>query len=271
MISRILLLEKYIGKYGFCNLFKLIVFRFINIFCYFRVLNCYQLIDDEKLSINLYLEPISCMSGKIRATISYLDALDELHSTPMKDKMFNITCPIFFTNQEINLARVNNLYESLSYKDKKAFSLPSDNIDKIFSLILIAVSSHDVKQVSKELSVEKRRGKAIYYGITKVKKERMVIKAIVDGKNLTIELEVAGNEESSITALLAELENQLRKSFKEEDLIKNTDKFFDIRTSVRLKICPNCGRDISSDDQKKFDNGEDVCCEWCDYLIRRYF
>ncbi len=230
-----------------------------------------RLSSKEKISINLYLEPISCMSGKIRATISYLDALDKLHSKPMEDKMFNITCPIFFTNQEINLARVNNLYKLLSYKDKKAFSLPSDNLDKIFSLILVAVSSHHVKQVSKDLSVEKQEGEAIYYGITKVKKERMVIKANIDGKNRIIELEVAGNKESSITALLAELENQLRQSFKEKDLIKNEDKFFDIRTSVRLSICPNCGSSISSDDQIKFDKGEDVRCEWCDYLIRNYY
>ena len=99
----------------------------------------------------------------------------------------------------------------------------------------------------------------------------MVIKAKIDGKNLIIELEVAGNEESSTTALLAELENQLRDSFKEKDLIKNPDKFFDIRTSVRLRICPNCGSNISSEDQINFDKGEDVRCKRCDYLIRKYY
>ena len=98
----------------------------------------------------------------------------------------------------------------------------------------------------------------------------MVIKAFLDGNQQVIELEVAGNNENSITSLLAEIQNQLRTSFKENGLIKNENVFMEMKTSVILRICPHCGSEIKSEDQIKFKNGEDICCEWCKHIIFNY-
>ena len=224
----------------------------------------------EKKAISLYLEPINCMEGNIRATISYSDARNRLHTAIMKDKTINITCPIFFTPEDANPARVKSLYKSLKNKDRKRLPLPSGNETKIFSLIQSAIGSHDIKLITKEFSLEEKIGGLMYYGVTKVKQNCMVIKAFLDGKQQVIELEVAGNSEDSITSLLAEIQNQLRTSFLENELIKNQNAFMEMKTGVILRICPYCGSEIKSEDQIKYKNGEDISCEWCDHFILNY-
>lgn len=224
----------------------------------------------EKKAISLYLEPINCMEGDIRATISYTDAHNRLHTAIMKDKTINIACPIFFTTEDANPARVKSLYRSLTNKDRKRLPLPSGNLTEIFSIIQSAIGSHDIKLISKEFSLEEKIGELVYYGVTKVKQNSMVIKAFLDEKQKVIEFEVAGNNEDSITSLLAEIQNQLRTSFKENGLIKNENVFMEMKTSVILRICPHCGSEIKSDDQIKYKNGEDICCEWCKNIILNY-
>jgi tetratricopeptide (TPR) repeat protein len=229
-----------------------------------------KLNPEEKKVISLYLEPINCMEGDIRATLSYSDARNQLHTAIMKDKTINITCPIFFTTEDANPARVKSLHRSLTNKDRKILPLPSGNLTEIFALIQSAIGSHDIKLISKEFSLEEKIGELMYYGVTKVKQNSMVIKALLDGNQLVIELEVAGNSEDSITSLLAEIQNQLRTSFNEKGLIKNKNVFMEMKTSVILRICPHCGSEIKAEDQIKYKKGADIFCEWCKHFIMNY-
>ncbi|MHA1717943.1 MAG: fibronectin type III domain-containing protein [Promethearchaeota archaeon] len=224
---------------------------------------------NEKKSLNLYLEPISCMSGPINAIVSYFNALDEPKAITMRPKVIGITCPIFFTEEEANLARVESLYRQLSHKDKKILPIQKDqDLHKIFNLLLKVGGSHQIKLVSKEFSAENKYGKILYYGLTKVKKQKMVIIFMLRGKEQTIEVDVAGDNEESITALLAEIQNQIRDIFTKEKIIKSGNKFHEMKTSVILGYCPFCGADFDRDQQEEFIKGKSITCEYCDKVIR---
>jgi len=45
--------------------------------------------------------------------ISFFEVNDRPYAIPMKPKMVAITCPIFFTDIDVNLARVRNLHKKL--------------------------------------------------------------------------------------------------------------------------------------------------------------
>jgi hypothetical protein len=223
---------------------------------------------NEKKSINLYLEPISCMNGPINAFVSYFTALDEPRAITMRPKVIGITCPIFFTEEEANLARVESLYMQLSHKDKKILPIHKDqDLEKIFNLLLKVGGSHQIKLVSKDFSSENKIGKILYYGLTKVKKQKMVIIFLLNGGEQTIEVVIAGDNEETITALLAEIENQIRVIFTKERIIKSGDKFHEMKTSVVMGYCPFCGANFDTSQQEEFIKGKSITCEYCDKEI----
>ncbi len=186
----------------------------------------------------------------------------------MRPKVIGITYPLFFTEEDSNLARVESLYRQLTHKDKKILPIHKDqDLQKIFNLLLKVGGSHQIKLVSKEFSAENKYGKILYYGLTKVKKQKMVIVFLLRGVEQSIEVEIAGDNEETITALLAEIENQLRVIFTKEKVIKSGDKFHEMKTSVILGYCPFCGANFDSAQQEDFIKGNSITCEYCDKVI----
>jgi uncharacterized Zn-finger protein len=90
---------------------------------------------------------------------------------------------------------------------------------------------------------------------------------LLRGGEQTIEVEIAGDNEEAITALLAEIENQLRVIFTKEKIIKMGDKFHEMKTSVILGYCPFCGANFDSAQQEEFIKGHSITCEYCDKEI----
>ena len=88
------------------------------------------------------------------------------------------------------------------------------------------------------------------------------------GGDQTIEVEIAGDNEEAITALLAEIENQLRVIFTDEKIIRSGDKFHEMKTSVILGYCPFCGANFDSAQQEEFIKGNSITCEFCDKVIK---
>ena len=218
----------------------------------------------EKKAVSLYLEPINCMESPINATISFFDARDRPQAIPMNPKMISITCPIFFTREEANLARVKRLQRTLNHRDKKVF--PIINPEKsslIFSTVLSVLGEHDLKLVYKEYSEKDQFGEAWYYGITKVKKNRHVIYVLFDTKNKTIELDISANDEGQITAFLAEIGNGIRQRLLEHNLISYEDRFYDIGISVFSEECPYCRNRIPSELAQKYRDGTSIECTYC--------
>ncbi len=218
----------------------------------------------EKHAVSLYLEPINCMESSVNVTVSFFDAKEKPHAIPMKPKMIGISCPIFFTEDEANLARVKSLIRSLANRDKKVFPIADPTkTNLIFSSIVSVLGKFDIKLVYKEFDEENNFGEAWFYGITKVKKQRIIPYVMLDGENKVLELEVSGDEAEQITAFLAEVGDRVRKQLILEKVIKPDEKFYDMRVTVMSKFCPYCYTLISSDLVQKFLDGESIQCKNC--------
>jgi hypothetical protein len=223
---------------------------------------------NEKKTVSLYLEPINCVESHINATVSFFDAKDRPQAVPMEPKMISITCPIFFTESEANLARIKSLQRKLNHRDRKIFPIiNSEKVPLIYSSVLSVFGNYDIKLVFKEFSEKDKFGEAWFYGITKVKKNRLVMYILLDGENKTLELEVSGDSEEQITAFLAEIGNQIRQQLIKHNVITSDDKFYDIRISVLLNECPYCGGRVSPEDVQNYHDGESIKCKYCDQLI----
>ncbi|MFW9819544.1 MAG: hypothetical protein ACFFE5_08030, partial [Candidatus Thorarchaeota archaeon] len=218
----------------------------------------------EKQAVSLYLEPVNCMESSINVTVSFFDAKEKPHAIPMKPKMIGISCPIFFTEDEANLARVKSLVRSLANRDKKVFPIADPTKGNvIFSSIVSVLGKFDIKLVYKDFDEESNFGEAWFYGITKVKKQRIIPYVMLDGENKVLELEVSGDEAEQITAFLAEVSDRVRKRLILEKVIKPDEKFYDLRVTVMSKFCPYCYTLIASDLVQKFLDGESIQCKNC--------
>ncbi len=223
---------------------------------------------NEKKSISLYLEPISCMESPINATISFHDIRDKPRALIMEPKMISISCPIFFTKEEVNLARVKSLKENLIHHDKKTFPISNPkNVVMIFETILNVLGNRDIKLVSKTLSENNKYGEAWFYGTTKVRKKGHIISISVNGEKKILELEASGDDEDQITGFLADISRETREKLVNRNLISSEDRFLDMRVSIASRLCPYCLEYISKNLVEKFYNGESIKCKNCDVQI----
>jgi len=226
----------------------------------------------EKKAVSLYLEPINCMTSSINATVGFFDAKDRPQAVIMKPKKISITCPLFFTEKEANLARVKRLHKTLNHRDMKI--LPIINIEKIaliYNSAIDMLGKYDIKLIYKDFSEQEDFGEAWFYGITKVKKNKIVTNLILDGENHILELEVSGDSEEQITAFLAEIGEKIREQLIQLNIITENDKFFDIRTMISTGECPFCGSPISEEQVQIYQSGQSITCKYCQenliYLI----
>ena len=223
--------------------------------------------DDTK-SISLYLEPINCVESSINATISYFDIQNKPIAIPMKPKKISITCPIFFTEEEVNLARVKNLHNSMSHCDKKIFPIIKiDKLDSFFNAAISVLKTHDIKLINKEFIEEEKIAEAWFYGLTKVKKNRVITHIFLDGVRRIFLFEVSGDSEEQITAFLAEIGSAIREKLIDNNILSRKDKFWDINISVLSYVCPYCYSHISSEFVQKYLQGESFKCKDCGVYI----
>ncbi|MFX1568959.1 MAG: hypothetical protein ACFFCV_11405 [Promethearchaeota archaeon] len=218
----------------------------------------------EKQAVSLYLEPVNCMESSVNVTVSFLDAKEKPHAIPMRPKMIGISCPIFFTEDEANLARVKSLVRSLANRDKKVFPIGDPKKgNSIFSSLVSVLGKFDIKLIYKAYDDENNFGEAWFYGMTKVKKQRIIPYVMLDGENRVLELEVSGDEAEQITAFLAEVSDRMRKKLILEKIIKPDEKFYDMRITVMSHFCPYCYTLISNELVQKFLSGDSIQCENC--------
>ncbi len=223
----------------------------------------------EKKSISLWLEPTQCLKSPVNATISFHDAKDKPQAITMNPKEISIECPLFFTESEANLAKVKSRHRSLKHCDRKLF--PIIDLGKLYLIylsVLDALGKHHIKLVYKEFSEKDKFGEAWYYGITKVKNNQIIIHFLLNGDNHTLELETSGDSEQQITALLAEVGNDIRRELKNKKLITSGEQFYDIKISIFSNKCPYCGGKIPPELVEKYRCGDSINCLYCKkYLI----
>jgi predicted GH43/DUF377 family glycosyl hydrolase len=177
----------------------------------------------EKKTVAYYLDPLICQESDIDGTSSFKDAEGNFGTVTMKRRRADIVCPIFFTEENANTAMLKRLiHEELKESDSKLFTIPKMlSAPDAFALGKEVIRGHDVRFVREFVEDEEGqpyRAEAWYYGVTKVKKDKMVIRTSIWEDRKTIEFFVAAGRIESITGLLAELGQNLNKSLKDKYL-----------------------------------------------------
>ena len=225
---------------------------------------------EEKKVISLYLEPINCMESPINATVIFSDAKDNPQAITMKPKMISISCPMFFTEESVNLARVKNLHLKLSHRDIKVFPIKNPkNTSILYELIVSTLENHHIKLIFKVFSEKDKFGEAWYYGLTKKTENRVITHIKLNSKDKLLEFEVSGDNEEQITSFLAEIGNELRQQLIKKKIISSEDNFYDINVSVLNCECPFCVEPFSVGLVQKFNEGKSIKCKSCGTEIIR--
>jgi len=174
----------------------------------------------EKKTVAYYLDPLICQESDIDGTANFKDAEGAFGTVTMKRRRADIVCPIFFTEENANTAMLKRLiHEELGESDSKLFSIPKMlAAPDAFALGKQVIRSHDVRFVREFVEEEEGqpyRAEAWYYGVTKVKRDKMVIRTSIWEDRRTVEFFVAAGRMESITGLLAELGQNLNAALKE--------------------------------------------------------
>ena len=178
----------------------------------------------EKRTMAFYLDPIICTESHIDGTLVYKNIYGELKTTAMKRRKAEVVCPILYTPENINTAMLNRLVnEELPVHDNKIYQIPAGlDYERAMSICKDTILSHDLKFVREFLEHDESDPEieAWYYGTTKVKKHKVVIKASTRKNTNTIELFVACKDKYVITGFLAELGHNFNDKLRELGVVK---------------------------------------------------
>jgi hypothetical protein len=177
----------------------------------------------EKKTVAYYLDPLICQESDVDGTASYKDSEGAFHTITMKRRRADIVCPIFFTEENANTAMLKRLIkEELVEQDSKLFTIPKILVPAdALALAKEVIRGHDVRFVREFIEEGEEnafRGEAWFYGVTKVKKDKMVIRTSVWEERKTVEFFVASSRMEAITGLLAELGQNLNRALKDKYL-----------------------------------------------------
>jgi hypothetical protein len=130
----------------------------------------------------------------------------------MKRRPVDIVCPMFYTKETVNVAMLKRLIDTLAYKDCRMYRFESKkNFEDIFKIGKSIVQGYDVKFVREFVEKSPFQMEAWFYGKTKETNEEMVIKVGVTEADRILEISVNSSNLATLTGLLAELRNKVRK------------------------------------------------------------
>lgn len=179
-------------------------------------------------TIAFYLDPLICAKEgtDINCRVSYKDASGRPDSVQMETLKIKVVCPIFCTEQEINIGRLKELIAELRFHDSKVYIFPK----KVELLELLrscrdVIQLHDVRHIKTFKTMDEKTYESWYYGKTKVTKKDLVIKCAIRKDTESIEIFVSGDDPRDITGLLSEIGRNLMKEF---DKIGQVQPIFNI-------------------------------------------
>lgn len=178
----------------------------------------------EKRTVAFYLDPVICTESHVDGTLVFKDIYGELKTTGMKRRKAEVVCPIMYTPENINTAMLQRLItEELTIHDSKIYKIPPGlDFERAMSVCKDTIQAHDLKFIREfvERDSEDPEIESWYYGTTKVKKHRVIIKASTRRRTKTIELFVACKDKFVITGFLAELGHNLNDRLRELGITK---------------------------------------------------
>jgi hypothetical protein len=172
---------------------------------------------NEKKTVAYYLDPQICTESAVDGVLTYRDAKGVFKTAPLKRRMVTVVCPIFHTEENINTAMLRRMItDELDQRDSKLFVVPERlPMQEAFSLGKRSVQGHDVRFVREFVEKEPYKAEAWYFGKTKGREAKLVIRVCARGEGRTLEFFVASGSRLAVTGLLAELRADLVKRQKE--------------------------------------------------------
>ena len=171
----------------------------------------------EKKTVAYYLDPQICTESAVDGVLTYRDAKGEFKTAPLKRRMVTVVCPILHTEENINTAMLRRMIgDELDQRDSKLFVVPEKlPIADAFALGKRSVEGHDVRFVREFSEKEPYKAEAWYFGKTKAREAKLVIRVCARGEGRTLEFFVASGSRLAVTGLLAELRSDLVKRQRE--------------------------------------------------------
>lgn len=178
----------------------------------------------EKRTIALYLDPQICTESFIDGNLTFKDIYGNLKTTTMKRRKAEVVCPILYTPENINTAMLKRLVnEELKIHDSKIYEIPPGlDFKKANDVCRETVQGHDLKFIREfiEHDIDDPEIESWFYGVTKVKKNKVIVKASTRRKTNTIELFVACGDKQVLTGFLAELGHNFNNKLKQLGITK---------------------------------------------------
>lgn len=209
-------------------------------------------------TIALYLDPLICAKEgtNINCRVFYKDARGRSDMVQMEPLKIKVVCPIFRTEQDINIGRLKELVSELSFHDSKVYTIPKRvEPAELLGTCRDVVLLHDVRHIKTFKTTDEKTYEAWYYGKTKVTKKDLVIKCCLRRETESIEVFAAGDDPGDITGLLAEIGRNLAREFerlgKVQPVFNITIKDSIIQRSNLLSFCDldgTCGGDVVIED-----------------------
>jgi hypothetical protein len=160
-----------------------------------------------------YLDPQICTESIVDGVVLFRMPDGKSETVTMKALKAEVVCPLFFTKEVASSALLKRLVESeLQVRDSKVYhpKVPQGTkYEKIYDLAKSSVLAHDVKEVREFKAYNPYAAECWFYGETKVKGYKIVIRTAVREKDNIVEFFSASTEVRAVTGLLAELNHQL--------------------------------------------------------------
>ena len=175
-----------------------------------------NILPNSDRTIALYLDPMICSKKgtHFNCQINYKDSYGMPDTIMMETLKVNVICPMFDTEQHINIGRLKELVETLSAHGSKIFSMPKDmDIIKVLALCREVIQMHDVRHVRTFKTTDDIIYETWYYGKTKNDNIDIIIKTSVN-KDENIEVFIAAPDQKALTGLLAEIGRNLTEKTK---------------------------------------------------------
>lgn len=167
----------------------------------------------QESKLTYYLDPQICTESIVDGVVQFKLPDGKTEAITMKPLKAEVVCPLFFTKEVASSALLKRLVETeLQNRDSKVYHPKLElgvKHQKIFDLAKSAVVAHDVKEVREFKSYNPFSAEVWFYGETKVKGYKIVIRTAVREADNVIEFFAASSEVRAVTGLLAELNHQL--------------------------------------------------------------
>ncbi len=205
-------------------------------------------------TVSYILEPMICGKEKVYGVLECLDHKGAPKIVPMSPLEVEVICPLLFTEEEVNIAKLNNLItHKLHNQDERCYGIPEGlTPNRALGIIKNIIQRHHVKFVSETIDDNPFEAKLWYYGKSKVHQREFVVQGIISQKSNLMKIIVSCEEEVELIGLLSELGNDMRKELLRSGIIDSEDL-------LRALRCPDCAGPL---DKCPLPN-ESITCPYC--------